>query len=258
MANPQGTPIWFELMTSDTDAAARFYGDVIGWTAGGFGGATFTGADYGVFSAPDGEGVAGLMKAPAQMPAPRWFGYIGVDDVDAAAARIEAEGGSIHLPPSTIEGVGRMAMVADPQGAVFYVMRGDSPEDSQAFKPDALGHGVWNELVTSDDKAAIAFYESQFGWKQEGGMPMGEGRMYSFLNQADGNGMIGAVMPRTKPDQPVRWHYYFRVGNIDEAKERIERGGGTVRMGPAEVPGGDWVIDATDPQGATFGVVGRK
>jgi predicted enzyme related to lactoylglutathione lyase len=197
-----------------------------------------------------------MMKTPeGAPPEPRWFSYIGVDDVDAAAGKIAAAGGSIHMPPTTMDGIGRMAMVADPQGVVFYVMKGSSPEASTAFKRMAPGHGEWNELQTSDDQAALAFYGEQFGWTKDGAMPMGEMGEYSFLGH-DG-GMIGAVM-RAPPGVSPGWNYFFRVGDIDDAKQRIEDAGGTINDGPHEVPGGDFVIYAADPQGAKFGVVGSR
>jgi predicted enzyme related to lactoylglutathione lyase len=196
-----------------------------------------------------------MMKPPEGGPPPGWFGYIGVDDVDAAVARIQSAGGSVHMPPTDIEGVGRLAMVADPQGVVFYVMKGSSPEGSSAFKRMAPGHGEWNELVTTDDQAALDFYGEQFGWKKDGAMPMGEMGDYSFLGH-DG-GMIGAVM-KAPPGVTPGWNYFFRVGDIDEAKQRIEDAGGSISQGPIEVPGGDFVIYAADPQGAKFGVVGSR
>ncbi|WP_404336984.1 VOC family protein [Sphingomonas sp. MMS12-HWE2-04] len=255
MPNPHGTPIWYELMTSDADAAQDFYTHVVGWTAAPFPGAPEGAPDYRIFSAPDGEGVAGLMQPPEGGPPPGWFSYIGVDDVDAAAAKIAASGGAIHMPPTDIDGVGRMAMVADPQGVAFYVMKGASPKDSTAFQRMAPGHAEWNELVTSDDQAALAFYADQFGWKKDGAMPMGEMGEYSFLSHA--GGVIGAVMP-TPPGKSPRWNYFFRTGSIEDAKARVEASGGTIQHGPMEVPGGDWVLYATDPQGARFGLVGSK
>jgi predicted enzyme related to lactoylglutathione lyase len=257
MTNPHGTPIWYELITGDPAAAGAFYQKVIGWQDGGCPGATVEGSgDYHVYVAPDGQGVAGMMKTPeGAPPEPRWFSYIGVDDVDAAAGKIVAAGGSIHMPPTTMEGVGRMAMVADPQGVVFYVMKGSSPEASTAFKRMAPGHGEWNELQTSDDQAALAFYGDQFGWTKDGAMPMGEMGDYSFLGH-DG-GMIGAVM-KAPPGEAPGWNYFFRVGDIDAAKQRIEEAGGSIVQEPMEVPGGDFVIYARDPQGAKFGVVGSR
>jgi uncharacterized protein len=256
MTTPHGTPIWYELMTPDPDAAAGFYGHVVGWTVGNFDGPTIDGpADYRILSAPDGEGVAGLMPRPADGPAPGWYGYIGVDEVDAAAAKIVAGGGTVHMPPTTLPGVGRMAMLADPDGALFYLMKGESPEPSTSFKRGAAGHGEWHELYAADDQAALAFYAGQFGWTKQGTMPMGEMGDYSFISH-DG-GVIGAVM-RAPPGERPRWNYFFRVGAIGDAKARIEERGGTLTYGPVEVPGGDWVIYALDPQGGHFGIVGSK
>jgi uncharacterized protein len=253
MSNPHGTPIWYELVADNVDGARAFYETVIGWSAAPFGGTLQGGDGYTVFSAPDGQGVAGLMRPPEQGHMAGWYGYIGVDDVDAAAARLAAAGGSVHMPPTTLENVGRLAFVSDPQGVPFYLMKGASPEASTAFQRMAPGHGEWNELQTSDDAAALAFYREQFGWTKDGAMPMGAMGDYSFLGH-DG-GVIGAVMKAPTGEQP-RWNYFFRVGDIDRAAERIEGAGGTIAQGPIEVPGGDFVIYARDPEGARFGVVG--
>jgi predicted enzyme related to lactoylglutathione lyase len=86
-------------------------------------------------------------------------------------------------------------------------------------------------------------------------MPMGEMGDYSFLGH-DG-GVIGAVM-KAPPGETPGWNYFFRVGDIDEAKLRIEEAGGSIVQEPMEVPGGDFVIYAKDPQGAKFGVVGSR
>ena len=258
MTNSHGTPIWYELMTTDPAAAGDYYTKVVGWTLGAFPGNTsLSGEQYQIFSAPDGAGVAGMMKLPAPMETtgPAWFGYIGVDSVDATVEGIVKAGGAVHMPPTDLPGVGRMAMVADPGGVVFYVMRGSSPEGSTAFKRMAMGHGEWNELYAADDQVALDFYASQFGWVKDGAMPMGEMGDYSFLSH-DG-GMIGAVMKAPAGDRP-RWNYFFRVGQIDEAAERVTGNGGKIDWGPQEVPGGDWVVYATDPQGARFGLVGNK
>jgi hypothetical protein len=175
--------------------------------------------------------------------------------VDGTAQKIKQLGGSVHIDPQDIPGVGRFAMVADPQGMVFYIMRGDSPEDSQAFHATASGHCGWNELVTSDHKAALAFYGELFGWENNESMSMGEMGDYCFVDHAGKR--IGAMMT-AGAGWPTRWTYYFNVPSIDAAKERIEHDGGTVTMGPHEVPGGMHIIMGTDPQGAAFALVGSK
>lgn len=254
-ANPHGSFIWYELLTSDLDAAADFYGDLIGWTAADSGQPDM---DYRIFSA-DGVGVAGLMKLPdgaAQAGMrPGWLGYIGVDDVDAAVADITGAGGSVHMPAMDIANVGRIAMVADPQGVLFYVMRGASPEASTAFAQQS-GHCAWNELSTSDQAGALAFYTGRFGWRKGDVMPMGEMGDYQFIDH--GGGMIGAIMTRPAEGPPPGWRFYFQVPDIDVATATLKRGGGIVHAGPMEIPGGEFAVVASDPQGAGFGLVGPR
>ena len=254
MTNPTGTPIWYELMTTDADAAQAFYADVVGWSVAPSGMAG-TG-DYRLLTAPDGEGAGGLMTIPAGAPMqPGWFAYIGVEDVDATVGHIERLGGRIHMPPQDIPHVGRFAFVADPQGLPFYVMRGDSPEDSKAFHVTAPGHCGWNELVTTDHRAALAFYGELFDWQNNESMPMGDLGDYCFIDHAGQR--IGAVMTAGNGFSP-RWSCYFNVASIDAAIERIKTGGGSVTMGPHEVPGGMHIVMGTDPQGASFALVGGK
>jgi predicted enzyme related to lactoylglutathione lyase len=254
MANPEGTPIWYESMTTDADGAQAFYADVVGWNIApsGMDGV----GDYRILTAPDGEGVGGLMTlSPGAPMKPGWFSYIGVQDVDGAAEKIRSLGGSVHIGSRDIAGVGRFAMVADPQGLVFYIMRGDSQRESQAFHVTAPGHCGWNELVTSDHEAALAFYGELFGWENNETMPMGEMGDYRFIDHAGQR--IGGMMT-AGAGWTTRWTYYFNVPSIEAAIPKIEGGGGTVTMGPHEVPGGMHIVMGIDPQGAAFALVGGK
>jgi predicted enzyme related to lactoylglutathione lyase len=254
MTNRLGTPIWYELMTTDTEAAQKFYADVVGWSI--VPSPLANTADYLILTASDGQGVGGMMTLPdGALMKPGWFSYIGVQDVDGTTQKIKQLGGGVHMDPRDIPGVGRFAMVADPQGMVFYLMRGDSPEDSQAFHATAPGHCGWNELVTSDHKAALAFYGELFGWENNESMSMGEMGDYCFVDHAGKR--IGAMMT-AGAGWPTRWTYYFNVPSIDAAKERIEHADGTVTMGPHEVPGGMHIIMGTDLQGAAFALVGGR
>jgi predicted enzyme related to lactoylglutathione lyase len=264
MANRHGSFIWYELITSDAEGAERFYSDVVGWRVAPFGGGSGGdnsggGMDYRVLHAGD-EGIGGIMAMPpaAQaggMPS-GWYGYIGVDDVDEAARKIEAAGGAAHMPPQDIPGVGRMAFVADPQGVRFYVMRGSSEEPSEAFHESAVGHCSWNELETSDQEAGIDFYRDQFGFEPGDGMDMGPMGTYRFIHH--GGQRIGAIMRQMKEAPRPQWFYYFRVPSVPAAIERIAAGGGQVVHGPQEVPGGDEIVIGRDPQGATFCLVAKK
>jgi predicted enzyme related to lactoylglutathione lyase len=212
--------------------------------------------DYRMIGAPGGfaGGVLGLSEDMISGGAkPTWLGYFGVDDVDASVAAIIADGGQVHLPPMDVPDVGRMAMVTDPQHIPFYVMRGASDQDSTAYQRHGVGHVSWNELLVPDDAAALAFYAKHFNLKKVGAMSMGEMGEYSFIAHGSDEA-IGAAMP-TSPGARSGWGFYFRVPEIDAAKARVEAAGGTVTSGPMEVPGGEWVLNATDPEGVTFGLV---
>lgn len=255
MANPDGTPIWYELATPDADAAQRFYAEVVGWSVAPFGDGEGETEGYHVLTAPDGNGAGGIMTPPeGTQLEPGWYSYIGVQDVDGAAEKVKQLGGAVLIGPMDIPDVGRVALVADPQGVPFYVMRGDGPEDSKAFgtKP---GHCGWHELATSDQQGALEFYGRLFGWRSTETMPMGDMGDYCFVDHHGTR--LGAVMT-AGAGWPTRWAYYFAVPSIDAATDRIGRAGGAVTQGPHAVPGGQFVIMATDPQGVAFALVGGK
>ena len=172
---------------------------------------------------------------------------------------IIAAGGTSFMTMD-VENVGRMAMVADPQGALFYVMRGASSEPSHSFAAiePKVGHCAWNELSTTDPEAAKTFYSKLFGWAKDGDLDMGPMGKYEFLRVAGGRFLLGAVMPKM-PQMPVSaWTYYFRVSDIDAAVDALKAAGGTLHMEPMEIPGGDYSLSASDPQGAAFGLVGPR
>jgi predicted enzyme related to lactoylglutathione lyase len=247
--------IWYELMTSDVGAAARFYGEVVGWSMSPAGS---PGMDYRQWSIR-GATVAGAMAIPEDAAAngmrPLWLGYLNVADVDASVAQIVGAGGASHMPPWDIPGVGRIAMVADPQGAAFYVMAPIGEGTSPSFMPGQPGHGGWNELHSSDWRASLDFYGRQFGWERSEAVDMGPLGTYQLFNA--GGDAIGGMMNSAASPRPM-WLYYFNVDDIHAAKARVESAGGVVLNGPHEVPGGDWVVHAQDPQGAMFALVAAK
>lgn len=264
-AAQHGGFIWYELLTRDPDAAAAFYGKVVGWTARDSG---QEGMNYRLFDAGDGD-VAGLMAIPPEAAEagmrPGWLGYIGVAEVDVAVAQAQAAGATVHMPPTDIPDVGRFSLLADPQGVPFYMMQGASDETSQAFAPNLLGHCSWNELSTTDQEAAFAFYAGAFGWAKGDAMDMGEMGIYQFITLpaaatgegCEGSGTIGAMMTRPQ-GAPAGWTFYFRVADVEQAAATAQAEGGTILHGPSEVPGGDHIIIGSDPQGATFALVGAR
>ncbi len=256
MANAHGSFIWYELLTKDAARAKAFYDSVCGWNIDAE--APPGGMDYRMINAADGQ-AGGVMQLNAEMIAggaqATWLGYLGVDDVDASVAAVVEAGGQVHLPAFDIPGVGRLAMVTDPQGNPFYVMRGAVDATSTAYQRMGFGHVSWNELHAPDDAAALAFYGKLFAIEKVGGMPMGEMGEYSFIANGDSKGeAVGAVMPAQPGGRPG-WSFYFRVPDITEAQAKVEAGGGKVVMGPHQVPGGEWVINIVDPEGVTCGIV---
>ena len=258
--NPTGDFIWYELMTPDAEGSKAFYDAVVGWNIGE-GVAEFGG--YRMIGTADGSFTGGVLPITDEMrehgARPTWLGYLNVGDVDRKVADIEAAGGKALLPPTDIPNVGRIAMVADPQGAPFYVMKPIPPEGreneaSTVFSPADQGRCAWNELSTSDPLAARRFYGEQFGWTTENFMPMGEQGEYRFI---DHHGLTLGAIAGSMGDQPPHWRFYFRVPSVGRAKEIAEAKGGKIVMGPMEVPGGDNIVIGIDPQGAEFALVGK-
>lgn len=247
-----GMPIWYELTTADPAAAERFYGTVVGWKPGSFDG----GDGYTLWNADDGAAVGGMQSlADASPTGPAWLAYFHVADVDAAITLIEAEGGTVHSPPQDVVGAGRIAMVADPQGVPFYVMTPapTQPGVSTSFSPTLPQRCAWNELVTTDQAAALPFYATLLGWTSTEVMPMGPMGDYSFIDC--GTVRLGATMNRDSPDHPTGWRFYFHVPDVDAAAAAIDSGGGRIVMGPMDVPGGQRIVMARDPQDVPFGLV---
>jgi predicted enzyme related to lactoylglutathione lyase len=253
MSNPEGTPIWYELMTTDVAASKAFYEEVIGWKIGSPQPGDEKG--YRMLETPHGY-VGGVLPLSQQMCAggakPTWLFYLGVKDVDATIEKVKAAGGKVQMGPFDVPNVGRIAMIADPQGIPLYVMRAASDQTSTAFDRNGMGRCNWNELATPDQASANAFYEKVFGWNYTDKMALPGGGEYVFAEV--GGTPIGATMPQA-PGSPRGWQFYFRTPDIDAAKDRVEKAGGKVHAGPMEVPGGDRVIIASDVHGAMFGVV---
>lgn len=247
---------WYELMTTNVQSAETFYSNVVGWTAKPFGDG---GMGYIVFSAGDRD-VAGLMQLPEEAKAmgtpPCWLGYIQATDTDAATASLQKAGGTVHREPSDIPQVGRFSVVADPQGAAFMLMTPNGP-DAPPAPPATPGHIGWHELYAVDHESAFDFYAGQFGWTKVREVDMGEMGVYLVFDTGGTEG-IGGIM--TKPPQmpAPAWQFYFNVDDIHTGAKRITDNGGVVTLGPMEVPGGSWVVNAQDPQGAHFALLAAK
>ena len=264
MPDPQGCHIWYELMTTDPEGAKRFYDRAIGWDIG----PAHDEVGYRMIGRGDGGFAGGLLPLSQEMcehgARPSWLGYVGVNDVDASLIDIEAKGGRTLMPAQDIDMAGRIAMVADPQGNPFYIMKptpppGDENKESDVFSTSAEQRVNWNELATADPVAARHFYGELFAWTSDDFMPMGDLGEYRFFAH-DGK-TIGAVYhPQNEGlagKKDTGWRYYIRVPSISKAAEAVKTNGGTIDMDPHEVPGGDYIIIGHDPQGAEFSLVGK-
>jgi len=248
--------MWYDLVTTDPEAAAAFYHAVTGVTAQPPQG------DRGYRVLTLGEiGIGGVMPLSPEMQdggmQPVWLGYVGVEDVDAAAARLQQEGGTLQRPPETVPGIVRFAVVSDPQGAGFLLLRGLSTEAFQRPPVTASGRVAWNELHAVDGNTALDFYTRLFGWQKVWDHDMGSMGTYRLFNTGEGE-PVGGVMTKMAPVPVPFWLFYFQVEAIDAALDRVKAQGGEVLNGPHEVPGGSWTAQCVDPQGAMFALVSRK
>jgi predicted enzyme related to lactoylglutathione lyase len=254
MFTPKGKFAWYELMTSDTEAAGKFYSDVIGWSTREVPSAN--GMQYTTFNLGD-VGMAGMLKLPEHTA---WIGYIAVDDVDAHIEKIIEAGAKCWKPATDVPGMLRFAVMSDPQGAAFVVFTPNpampTPQRPAPPTPGTIG---WHELYTTDLEAGFEFYSKLFGWTKLTDMDMGPMGVYRIFDEGDHKQMGDGGMMTKAPQIPVScWGFYFCVDAIGAAIERINSGGGKVVHGPVQVPGGGWIINAQDPQGAMFALVSSK
>ena len=199
------------------------------------------------------------MAKPEQIDAPPfWTMYVGVPNLEKAAAHIAGLGGKESSPVIEVPTIGRMQMMTDPQGAAFYIYEPAPRGEQRPEGPAEVGEGSWHELTTTDAQKAMDFYREIFGWEPSETMDMGEMGEYHMFNRP--HGMIGGMMnkPPQMADVPPNWQIYFLVPDISSTVERITASGGKILNGPMEVPGGDWVVNAMDPQGAAFSLHARK
>jgi predicted enzyme related to lactoylglutathione lyase len=198
------------------------------------------------------------MDTPAGMNMPPfWAMYIAVPKLEEAVAHITRRGGSELSPVIEVPTVGRMQMMKDPQGAAFYIIQPEPREERPETAPE-VGEASWRELMTTDAVAAMKFYSEIFGWQPGETEDMGAMGKYYLFNRP--HGMIGGMMnkPSEMANVPPHWGIYFRVADINAATERIKANGGKILNGPMEVPGGDWIVNAMDPQGAAFSLQAKK
>jgi predicted enzyme related to lactoylglutathione lyase len=245
-----GTPCWVELGTPDVEASAAFYGAVFGWEIPELP----TSAELGGYrrAKKSGKDIAGVAPLMQEGQPPAWSTYVSVADAEATTAAIREAGGTVHVEPMDVVGLGKMAVYADPTGAHFGIWEPGTFAGAELVnEPGAL---AWNELGTRDPGAAKAFYSGVFGWEIKD-HDMGEMGTYTEW-KVDGNSVGGMmdISGRVPDEVPAHWMTYFAVESTDAAVETIKSSGGGVSFGPIDIPAGRFAI-VTDPHGAAFAVI---
>jgi predicted enzyme related to lactoylglutathione lyase len=253
MGSPHGRFVWYELMTTDVEAAKAFYGKVVGWGTREAPGSSYT--LFTVGRASTGGLVDLPLDAKKRGARPQWVGYISVDDVDGAVNRVKELGGTIHIPPTDVRDVSRFSVVADPQMATFILVKWSDPGRQPPIDPGALGHVGWHELLAVDWERAFAFYREIFGWQKfvANADPTGIYQQFSAAGRA-----VGGMFNKPAAAPVAFWLYYFNVADVGAAAERVKAERGKILEGPTDIPGGGRVARCADPQGAMFALIGKQ
>jgi predicted enzyme related to lactoylglutathione lyase len=245
-----GTPCWVELGTPDIEASATFYGAVFGWEIPELPNS----AELGGYrrAKKGGKDIAGVAPLMQEGQPPAWSTYVSVADAEATTAAIREAGGTVHVEPMDVVGLGKMAVYADPTGAHFGIWEPGTFAGAELV--NEAGALAWNELGTRDPAAAKAFYSAVFGL---GSKDHDMGEMGTYTEWLVGEASVGGMMDisgRVPDEVPAHWMVYFAVENTDAAVETVKSSGGGVSFGPIDIPAGRFAI-VTDPHGATFAVI---
>lgn len=244
--------VWHDLMTTDVEKSLAFYTALFGWERRKF--EVGSGPAYDMLYAGE-IGIGGMVPlSPGDNVPPHWIGYVSFKDVDAAVAQVVAEGGKTYVPPTDIPTVGRFAVVADPQGAVFSPFRGDGPEMPVPVNAP-LGTVAWNELMTSDAEKAAEFYTALTGWTVQQ-VDMGPMGVYFLFKRGERN--VAGMMKHPEAGHHPSWTPYIAVASADESAARAAELGATVIVPPADIE--DWgrFYMALDTTGAPFATLETK
>ncbi|MCL4865304.1 MAG: VOC family protein [Gemmatimonadales bacterium] len=244
---------WHELRTTDRAVAEGFYPRLLPWST-----APWEDPSYQLWMSGDAP-VGGLMQLTDEMVQaglpPAWVTFMATPDCDASAAKVTALGGQVYQAPWDIPNIGRIAMVADPQGAEFglYTPLEVDPGLDAAPVP---GQFSWHELNTTDPAAALAFYPALLGWDVMGDFDMGPMGTYHLLGYG-GVHRIG-ITPQPEGVPAPLWLPYAMVPDADAAFATATAHGATTLVPPMEVPGGDRISVMLDPLGVMFAVHALK
>jgi predicted enzyme related to lactoylglutathione lyase len=239
----RGRFLWHDLFTSDPAAAHQFYGKAVGWKSQPF----EADPSYVMFAGPKGP-LGGAGKVAEGQP--HWVAYVGTPDIAASVAKAKSLGGAVVKDVTQIPSGGSYAVLKDPQGAVFGVYQ--YPSDPGTGSAPQRGEISWYELGTNDADGALSFYTNLFGWAEVAKHDMGPDGFYHLFGWSGAQN--GGLFKKPAQWGPPAWTIYVRVKDMDSTVKKAKAAGATLINGPMEVPGGDWIAQFTDPQGAVFAV----
>jgi uncharacterized protein len=237
-----GQIVWHDHVSTDREAAKRFYGELLGWEFKEWEGAE---QPYSMISSGDTEHGGFIGVEPQEGFQAHWGAYV-VADVDAAVERARAAGATVYVEPKDIPEVGRFGVFGDPQGAII------SPFAPSYDSPAPQGTFVWDELLTPDVEAAKRYYADVFGWTNRE-MDMGEAGTYTLFVRGDGEDVAGAMQPQ-QPLPRALWQTYLAADDVDATTKRAAELGATVLLEPTTVKEVGRMSVLTDPTGAFFGL----
>ena len=252
-----GKFVWYELMTDDPKRATGFYSTIFGWKLENMEGMEMP---YTVVSSKKSQ-IGGIMGRPKGLPKdvpPHWMPYVLVSKLETAAEQVKSLGGKIVMGPKDVQDMGRFSIMMDPQGAhlaLWEQINGASmPPDTQP----GIGDVAWNELLTTDYKAALKFYSALFGWKADKAHDMGAdvGMYQTFASEGTPIGGMFNITPDMQA--PPNWGIYISVPDINKTVDAVKTNGGKLIHGPMEVPGGSMIATFEDPTGAMFSAIQVK
>lgn len=245
MARDTGHFCWFELSTSDWQAAGRFYTALFGWSARET--PMGEGQPPYVMLEKDGGSVGALYQGDPKQGPPNWMTYVSVASADASAKKAKELGAAVIAEPFDVYDYGRMAVLRDPQGGFFSVW--EPRQHSGATVIGKTGSACWSELHTTDPPAAKRFYTALFGWKTK------DSPDYSEVSPPDSDQPIGGILQSRTAGAPPFWLTYFAVDDCDAAAKKARSLGGTLHVEPTDIPNVGRFAVVMDPQGAAFAII---
>ncbi|MEJ0037068.1 MAG: VOC family protein [Gammaproteobacteria bacterium] len=247
-ADPRGKFVWHELLSADAAAATAFYTKVVPWKLQPW----EQDSSYSMWVAKNGP-VGGIAKLDGSAP-PHWLPYVAVPDVGATADAAKGLGGRVLKDKSDLPNGGSYAVLVDPQGAQFAVYQSGGETGGNGASTPSAGDFSWHELATTDAKAAMEFYTKLLGWEAGPVHDMGPpaGNYHLFLHQ--GNQYGGMFVSPDGTGTGPSWLCYISVDDVGKAASAAKSAGGRVMNGPMEVPGGSWIAQVMDSEGAPFAV----